>query len=213
MAVLTPLRPTLNAGADAERLQKSVRGWRRRSQVVAAVRRGLPLLMVAVLAALGWWVFQQTRGPRAADPTGQVPIRLLNPIFRGQDNGRPFVLQAREAVRDGRNYQRIALVSPIMELQEQPGGPPTRITAQRGVYREDTLILDLEGDVRYSNAQGWRFLTKNAVIDTKRDVVTGNGGIQGDGPAGQFLADRYVIYNQGERVVLRGNVKTLSGKR
>jgi lipopolysaccharide export system protein LptC len=213
MAVLTPLRPSLNAGADAERLQQSVQGWRRRSGVVAGVRRLLPLLMVAVVAALGWWIFQQTRGPRADAPTGQVPIRIVNPVFRGQDNGRPFVLQAREAVRDGKNYQRVALVAPTLEMQEKPGAPPTRITAKQGVYREDTLILDLEGDVRYSDALGWRFLTKNAVVNTKRDTVVGDQGIEGDGPTGHFSADRYVIYNQGERVILRGNVKTISETR
>lgn len=213
MAVLTPLRPSLNAGADAERLQQSVRGWRRRSQVVGAVRRMLPVLMAAVVAVLGWWIFQQTRGPRSEAPAGQVPIRIVNPVFRGQDDGRPFVLQAREAVRDGKDYQRVALTAPTMELQEKPGALPTRITAKRGVYREDTLILDLEGDVRYSDALGWRFLTRNAVIDTKRDTVVGDQGIEGDGPTGHFSADRYVIYNQGERVILRGNVKTISEAR
>jgi lipopolysaccharide export system protein LptC len=97
-----------------------------------------------------------------------------------------------------------------MEMQEAPGRPPTRITAKRGVYREDTLILDLEGEVRYSDPEGWRFLTKNAVVDTRRDLVTGDQGIEGEGPSGVFKADRYVIFNQGERVVLRGNVSTLS---
>ena len=97
-----------------------------------------------------------------------------------------------------------------MELQEKPGDPPTRITALRGVYREDTSVLNLDGDVRYADPLGWRFLTKNAVVDTRRDLVTGNQGIKGDGPSGEFSADRYVIYNQGERVILRGNVRTLS---
>jgi lipopolysaccharide export system protein LptC len=210
MAALSPLRPALNAGADTERLHQSVQGWRRRSRVVSSVRRTLPLLMLAVMVALGWWVYQTTRAPSSQAPTGRVPIRIVNPVFRGQDNGRPFILQAREAVRDGRNHQRIALVRPVMELQEKPGGPPTRITARRGVYREDTLILNLEGDVRYSDALGWRFLTTNAVIDNKRNTVTGAQGIEGDGPSGRFRADAYVIYDQGARVILRGNVKTLS---
>ena len=213
MAVLTPLRPTLNPGADAERLQRSLRGWRRRSQVIGGVRRLLPLFMAAVVAGLGWWVWRETRGTEAPVAQGQVPIRMLNPVFRGRDDGRPFVLQASEAVRDGKDYQRVALVAPRMEIQEAPGEPPTRITAERGVYREDTLILDLEGDVRYTDAAGWKFLTNNAVVDTKRDTVTGNRGIRGDGPAGLFFANSYVIFNQGDRVILRGNVKTISERR
>lgn len=213
MAVLTPLRPSLDVGADAERRGAAVRGWRRRSQVVNLIRRLLPVFMIAVLGALGYWLVARTRGTEAPKPTGPVPIRLLNPTFQGRDDGRPFVLRATEAVRDGKDYQRIALVKPEMELQEKPGGPPTRISALRGVYRQDSLVLNLQGDVRYTDARGWRFFTKNAVVDTRRDLVTGNEGIKGDGPTGQFSADRYVIYNQGERVILRGNVRTVSEKK
>ena len=210
MAALAPLRPALNAGADAERRGAAVRNWRRRSQGINLVRRLLPLLMVAVLGGIGWWLYTESRTPQVAAPKGPVEIHMTNPVFRGRDDGRPFVLQASEAVRDGKDYARIALVDPKMEFQEKPGDPPTRISAQTGVYREDTLVLDLKGDVRYSDAVGWRFLTKNAVVDTRRDLVTGDDGIEGDGPSGQFKADRYVIYNQGERVVLRGNVQTVS---
>ena len=210
MAVLAPLRPAMNAGADAERRGAAVRNWRRRSYAMNAVRRLLPLLMVGVVAGLGWWLISQAMKPDAPAPKGPVEIRMKNPVFRGRDDGRPFVIAATEAVRDGKDYARIALVDPKMELQEKPGDPPTRITAQSGVYREDTLVLDLRGDVRYSDASGWRFLTTNAVVDTRRDIVTGSNGIEGDGPSGQFKADGYVIYNKGERVVLRGNVRTVS---
>lgn len=209
MVALSPVQGPLNA--DAERRGAAVRSWRKRSHAIFAVRRLLPLLMVGVVAALGWWLYARTTETQAPAPTGKVAIRMINPTFQGRDNGRPFVLRAREAVRDGEDYARIALVGPRMELQEKPGDPPTRITAKRGVYREDTLILDLEGEVRYSNPLGWSFLTKNAVIDTKRDTVTGKQGIEGEGPPGLFKADSYVIYNQGERVVLRGNVRTVSG--
>lgn len=210
MVALAPLRPALNADADAERRGAAVRNWRRRSQVVSAFRRFLPFLMVAVVAGLGGWLFLQSRDVAAPEPAGPVAIRMLNPTFQGRDDGRPFVLQATEAIRDGKDAARIALIDPRMELQEKPGEPPTRITAQTGVYREDTLVLDLKGEVRYSDGQGWRFLTKNAVVDTRKDVVSGEQGIEGEGPSGLFKADRYVIYNQGDRVVLRGNVHTQS---
>lgn len=210
MVALAPLRPAINAGADAERRGAAVRSWRRRSHGITLVRRLLPLLILAVVGALIWWLVSQTRDTEAPAPTGPVPIRMRNPVFQGRDDGRPFVLRAEEAVRDGKDYARVALVEPKMEIQEKPGEPPTRITADTGVYREDTLVLDLEGDVRYSDAIGWRFLTTNAVVDTRRDVVTGDRGIEGQGPTGDFKADRYVIYNRGERVILRGNVRTVT---
>jgi lipopolysaccharide export system protein LptC len=210
MAALAPLRPATNPDADAERRGAAVRNWRRRSHGINLVRRLLPVLILAVLGGLAWWLVSHNIKSEAPAPTGPVPIRIKDPVFQGRDDGRPFILQASEAVRDGKDYSRIALVEPKMQIQEKPGEPPTRITAKTGVYREDTLVLDLTGDVRYSDAVGWRFLTKNAVVDTKRDTVTGGEGIEGEGPTGVFKADSYVIYNQGERVILRGNVRTVS---
>ena len=212
--MLTPLRPSVSPSADAQRLQSSVGKWRRRSYLISGFRRLLPLIMIAVVGGLGWFIMRQTAPADAPEEdTRQLPIRMVNPTFRGQDDGRPFVLSAREAVRDGRNYQRIALVGPTLVMQNKPGEPPTRVTAERGVYREDTLVMTLEGDVRYSDAQGWKFLTKNAVVDTKRNIISGDQGIEGDGPTGHVTADRYSIYNQGERVSFRGNVTTLSGSK
>ncbi|MDP8916420.1 MAG: LPS export ABC transporter periplasmic protein LptC [Pseudomonadota bacterium] len=209
--MLTPLGQTINASADAQRLQRSVGKWRRRSYLISSFRRLLPLVMIAVVGVLGWFIFRQAAPTAPAQDARQLPIRMVNPTFRGQDDGRPFVLSAREATRDGRDYQRIALLAPTMTLQNKPGEPPTRVTAERGVYREDTLVLTLEGDVRYSDAVGWRFLTKNAVVDTKRNLITGDQGVEGDGPTGHVKADSYSIYNQGERVTFRGNVSTLAG--
>lgn len=211
--MLTPLRSTVNASADAQRLQRSVGKWRRRSHLINSFRRLLPLFMIAVIGGLGWFIFRQAApAPVSTANDRQLPIRMLNPTFRGRDDGRPFVLSAREATRDGRDFQRIALVAPSIVMQNKPGEPPTRVTAQRGVYREDTLVLVLEGDVRYSDAVGWRFLTKNAVVDTKKNLITGEQGVEGDGPSGHVKADRYSIYNQGERVTFRGNVSTLSNE-
>lgn len=211
--MLTPLSSAANASADAERLQRSVGKWRRRSHLINSLKRLLPLIMIALVGGLGWFIVRQADpAPAPAEDTRQLPIRMVNPTFRGRDDGRPFVLSAREATRDGRNYQRIALVAPSMVMENKPGEPPTRVTAERGVYREDTLVLTLEGDVRYSDAQGWRFLTKNAVVDTKRDLITGDQGVEGEGPTGHVKADSYSIYNEGERVTFRGNVSTLSNE-
>jgi len=210
--VLSPIhRPALNPSADATRVQRAAGAWRRRSHLIGGFRRILPLVMIAVVLALGWRVFRQADPAAPADDARQLPIRMVNPTFRGRDDGRPFVLSAREAVRDGRNYQRIALVAPRMVMQNAPGQPPTRVSAERGVYREDTLVLTLEGDVLYSDAAGWRFKTRNAVVDTKRNLITGDQGVTGEGPTGRVSARSYSIRNQGERVEFRGNVVTLSG--
>ena len=42
------------------------------------------------------------------------------------------------------------------------------------------------------------------MVDTATGVVTGNKGVQGQGPLGTISASSYAIYDQGERVTFNG---------
>ena len=202
----------LDAAADAARLQLAVRKWRRRSHLIHFMRRALPALMAAILLGLLVSIAVQTLG-RRAEPQGEIAVRMLNPRFRGRDDeGRAYVLAAKTAVRDNANFQRILLENPELELQTDADHPPMRVTARTGVYLENLQLMTLRGDVRLSEANGWRFRTEEAVVDTRRDVISGNRRLEGESPTRKISGDTYAIYNRGERVILRGNVRsTLSG--
>ena len=202
-----PLR-SIDPTVDAARLQAAVQRWRRRSRLIHFFRRALPALIVLILAGLLITMAVQTFG-RRAEPETNVSVRMLNPRFRGRDDrGRAFLLSAREAVRDARNFQRVLLQDPSMVLQTQPDATPLRVTAKSGVYMEDTQVMTMQGEVRLSDPSGWNFATERAVVDTRRDLITGDQPIQGVSPSQRISANSFAIYNRGERFVFSGNVKS-----
>jgi len=211
-AAYAPAVEPLDPAADALRLQKAVRQWRRRSRLIHFFRRALPLLMAAIMVALGIGVAMETFGRRAEAPQ-DVVVRMLNPHFRGRDDeGRAFVLTASSAVRDPREFQRVYLTDPALELQTDSDRGPMRVKAKTGLYLENQQLLTLEKQVQVDDPSGWRFTTERARVDTKRDLITGDVPIQGVSATERISGNTYAIYIRGERVRLRGNVQsTLRG--
>lgn len=204
---------TLDAVEDAARLQKAIRAWKRRSRLVHFFRTALPAAMAAVLLALAVTVSMQTLG-RKTEPQRAVEVRMVNPTFRSRDDeGRAFVLSAREAVRDVQNFQLIRLTDPELELQSAANQAPLRVTAKSGVYLETTQLMTLNGAVKLVDPTGWVFDTEKAVIDTRRDIISGDKPVQGVGPTQRISAERYAIYNRGERILLTGKTRTFLNTR
>ena len=200
--------PRIDPRADAERLQAAMAKWRKRSHMIRFFRRALPAAMAAVvLGVLTWVVIQAFQSPGPAR-NESVSVRMINPRFRGRDEqGRAFVMAASSAARDSREFQRVLLTDPFLRLETGAARPLT-VRAKRGVYNERTLVIVLEDAVHLEDPSGWVFDTQRAVVETNRNVISGNTPIQGAGPMGRIAGSSYVIYNQGERVVIRGDVRT-----
>jgi lipopolysaccharide export system protein LptC len=201
---LTPIDPA----ADSQRLQAAMSKWRKRSHMIRFFRRALPAAMaLIVLALVGWVGLQALRSP-AAERTESVSVRMLNPRFRGRDEqGRAYVMAARTAARDSRDFQRVLLTEPFLSL-DSGGGRPLTVRAKRGVYHERTLLMVLEGAVHVEDPSGWVFDTERAVVETNKSIISGDTPLKGVGPMGSIAGASYVIYNQGERFIVRGNVRT-----
>ena len=195
--------------ADRGAYRRDLRRWRRRSRRVHLARVVLPVAILAILAAVGGQVAWRTitMGDRRPTET-KAQIRMITPRFYGQSSdGRPFLITARSAVRDENDLKRVFLESPTLTLGV--GSPtPTRSTANRGIYREDTLRLQLFGDVRLDDGAASRFASNEAEVDTKTGNITGETPLQGEGPTGQVQSNAYSVYDKGDRIIFRGGVKT-----
>ena len=182
--------------------------WRRRSGRVRAARIVLPATIVGLLAVVasqvGWRTYMAAAHPPAETKT---EIRLITPRFYGQSNeGRSFMITARSAIRDDNDPRRIFLEDPALTLDL--GSPtPTRMTAKHGVYRQDTMGLQLKGDVRLDDGAGYRFASEESFVDTKTGDVTGESTLNGEGPSGQVQSRAYSVYDKGDRIVFRGGVR------
>lgn len=195
--------------ADRGAYRRDLRRWRRRSRRVRLARVVLPVAMIAILGLVGGQVVWRsvTLGDRRpAEKKAQ--IRMITPRFYGQSSdGRPFIITARSAVRDEADLKRVFLDAPTLTLGV--GSPaPTRSTADRGIYREDTLKLQLLGNVRLDDGAGYRFASNEAMVDTRTGNITGETTLQGEGPTGQVQSNAYSVYDKGDRIVFRGGVKT-----
>lgn len=197
------------ASADVERVHAAAAEWRRRSQLIHFFRRALPAAIIVVGAALLLWVVGKSvwssfTGLKASEG---AQIRVTNARFYGQEEGRSFVLGAKEAMRANAATQLVTLTSPTLKLTN-PDNKPTDARAAKGVYDQRSQRVALTGGVSVSDAgSGYRFSTERTTIDTRTGVISGDSPVKGSGPLGQITASSYAITEDGTRMTFRGNVR------
>jgi len=180
---------------------------RAHTRLVLAMRWLLPTLILALFCLLGAFVIGQAVRAAAARPK-EMPtqIRMIGPHFIGRDNqGRAFNLAARLAVRNDADMQQVLLGAPVIVMDVDSEHPKT-LTADHGVYNEDTHLLHLTGHVRVDDAAASTVGTEEALIDTKAGTVVGGAALNGDGPMGQIHAGRYQATEKGQKLILSGGV-------
>jgi lipopolysaccharide export system protein LptC len=180
---------------------------RAHSRVVMALRWLLPTLMLALFGLLGAFVIGQAVRAAAARPK-EMPtqIRMVSPHFIGRDNqGRAFNLASRLALRDDVNMQRVLLTSPVIVMDVDSVHPKT-LTADHGVYDEDTRLLRLNGHVRIDDSTASTVATDEAMVDTRAGTVSGASAFNGSGPMGKIQAGSYSATEKGQVLVMHGGV-------
>ena len=158
-------------------------------------------LMVGYLAA------SALTGPSNAIEavSGDEVVTMLNPRFTGRNiAGEAFVITADTAQRRRSNEKLIDLVNP--HLVDETG---TEVTAPTGLFDQDAEYLDLFEDVRFNNGDGYAFRTTAARVHVRDGRVTGLEPLSGSGPLGDVNSDTYEISDDGDRIILRGNVSML----
>ena len=181
--------------------------WRRRSRLIRTLRLLLPAVMLAIVGLLALQVVWKGMSEQpAAQREARTAIRLLNARFVGRvEDGRGFLLGAKQAIRSEDDYQSVSLVEPMLTVGQGEGS--SRVQAKIGNFNERDKMLRLRGDVRIDEGQGFRFMSQEAIIDTRTGKVVGQSAVQGDGPLGQLNAKSYSVEDKGDRLVLRGGVR------
>ena len=206
MTSLTP--PFTIDGAAGPPASRYPRGKARAHSVLVRILRWvLPAIMVAVVVALAALVgVHAIKRQAAAHRDASTPIRMVNPHFFGRDNqGRAFTLGARQAARDEKSFQTVLLTFPSVTL-DVDGPHPSTLTADTGVYHEDTRLLFLKGHVRADNAQTSTFATDQAIVDTRTGVVKGVSALSSRTPVGDVKSGSFDVYDKGNRVIFKGGV-------
>lgn len=180
---------------------------RAHSRLVLALRWLLPTLILGMIGLLGAFVVSEALRAAAAQPK-ELPtqIRMIGPHFIGRDDkGRAFNLASRLALRDDADMQRVYLGQPVMVMDSDTPHPKT-LTADRGVYDEDTRILHLMGHVRVDDAAASTVGSNEALVDTRAGTVTGVSPIAASGPMGSIQGGSYTATEKSGTVVMHGGV-------
>lgn len=137
--------------------------------------------------------------------TEDETVTMLNPRFSGRDSaGQSFQITAEAARRRRSTGSTVDLISPI--LRDEGG---SEVRAPTGMYNRDEGILELYEDVRITDASGFTFLTSGARVFVDEGRVEGLSPLQGRGPLGDISCDSYEVLEDGNRVICRGNVRTV----
>jgi lipopolysaccharide export system protein LptC len=198
------------AADDIERRRRLLQRWRRHSALIAILRKLLPALCLAIIVALGAWSAMSTLLWRTDTKVrSNAEIRMLNPNFQGStEAGKPFLISAASAVRDNADSAKVTLDRPVLTLGI--GTPEwTKVTAAVGVYREDTRLLDLRGQVTLDDFKGNHLKTEHALVDTTKNNVDGETPISGRGPLGSIDASSYSLRDGGAYLLFQGRVKSV----
>lgn len=171
--------------------------WKRRARLVAFFRKALPAAILAIVLFLAGWIIARTVLPSLKPQVQLGAIRMTNPRFYGRDSkDRPFLLGAREAVRDVADKGQITLIEPVFSLGKG------RVTAKKGLYRDGATNLVLTGDVLFVDENGSRMATQEALINTKTGTISNSaaktGGVQIDSGGSNIKAQGTAAKDQGQ---------------
>ena len=198
------------AADDIERRRRLLRQWRRHSALIAVLRRLLPALCVAILGAIGAWATMNVLLSRGdgAKVKSNSEIRMDGLELQGRtEHGKSYLVRAASAVRDNVDPAKMTLEKPMLMIS--PGGPEwTTVHAAHGVYREDTGMLDLHGEVTLDDFKGNHLVTEHALVDSKKNNVDGDTHISGHGPLGSIDASSYSLRDGGTYLHFAGRVKS-----
>lgn len=199
------------------RARTSIVDAKRYTKFVSRMKRVTALSAFAVIfAVLGFFVV--ARGPRQAQLTYEKvgtldnDLVMVKPRLSGIDaQGNPYVITAKEAVQDAKNPKRATLKTIEADLTSKKAWLNAR--AVHGHVDMEANWLTLDSGIDVFTDTGYTLHTERADVDLKRNIVTGDHGLSGQGPMGTMRSDNFHYDHVAGVLTLTGHVKTvLSGK-
>ena len=180
---------------QVQRRSAAVSLWRMIFVAGAAISAGVligPITASAFLAT----------GTNFETVAGDEVVTMLNPRFTGRnDAGEGFIITADTARRRRSDSSVIDLTNP--RLVDELG---TEVESLTGIYDQKLAFLDLYEDVVLRDSDGYTFTTSAARVHILEGRVEGLEPLNGTGPLGEVSSDTYEILDEGDRILLEGNV-------
>jgi lipopolysaccharide export system protein LptC len=139
-------------------------------------------------------------------------LRVTAALYRGEDSkGQPFSLRAGSAVQ-------VNSKDPVVRLKDLRGeialsDGPAILAANEGRYDMDKEIVNVDGPIRFTAADGYQLTTRDVAISLKSRKLASGGPVSGSMPLGSFSAGRIVADLPGRTIVLdrRARIRIVQG--
>jgi lipopolysaccharide export system protein LptC len=177
----------------------------RRSRFVGFMKLSLPLAALVLVGLIVAWPQLYARYDGlglsfAKIEVNSQEIRMASPRYQGIDaSGRPYLVTADTAIQVGANHEIVKLEHIHADMALEGGGWAT-LTANNGVYHEDTKMLWLNGDVSVYSDNGYEFHGPTATCDMNSGEVTSDDPVRGQGPTGLLNANAFWLADKGNHM-------------
>lgn len=186
----------------------------RHARLVALLKIGLPLAALGLVVILVTWPYVTARvnsGLRLTfadiDETAEGTITMSNARYLGTDReGQPFTITADSAAQNPDDPDRIALQRLAADITLNDGAW-LALTADHGLYRQESRVLELDGAVSLYVDSGYELRTESARLDLAAKIASGDTPVEGQGPLGHLRAEGFRVTEGGERLRFLGPVR------
>lgn len=182
------------------------------TKLVAILRRSLPIVAVAVLAA--YFVsthLSVTVGDMTASISGieiaDGNLRMTNPTLKGADkqNGN-YVISADYADQDVKN-PKIVKLNAIKADVLNPSGGWSRVNATRGVFNTQEEELEMLDGITVATSSGIQGELESATLDMRTQTLNSKRPVAFDLPNGRITARGMTLLSAESELTFRGKVK------
>lgn len=131
--------------------------------------------------------------------------RMINPRFQGVDgDDQAYNITANSATKFKDNSLILDNINADINMND---GSWIALISNTGKLRYDEKLLDLLDTVSLFTNQGYEFHTSEIHVNLQNKSAFGTKAVQGQGPIGTLVADRFSVFNKGDKILFQGNVK------
>ncbi len=186
----------------------------RRRILIRTTKWLLPLLALALLAAIAFWPEIEGGGEsarvsfrRSAEPRAEA-LRVVEPRYQGVDDlNRPYTITADAAQQRG-TEEVLDLDQPRADILLTDGSW-VYLRADAGRYDRAARRLDLRGAVTIYHDNGTMMRTESAEVLLDTNSAMGEAPVEAQGPFGTLVSEGFRLSERGARVVFTGRARAV----
>ena len=185
---------------------EAARSHTRRVRLFQLLLLGVAIACIGLLARE--FASQETTVFENFDSTQSV--KMENPRYSGRtEDGLPFYLTAKEAIRLSADDGKVDLVNPIMEFYRGSSTEKSVVVAKSGSYDDTKKILNLRADVELTTDDGNVCQTTHARIFAQTKIIKGDEPISCVGAFGSVKGNAYEILDNYETFVFKKGMSAI----